>query len=155
MTILIDTNVLVRLDHLGNPQRETARKALERLVDDAHDLRTVPQVLYEYWVATTRPVDANGLGFSIEEADRLLTDFKELFPPLRDERGILERWQELVIRYAVQGKVAHDARIVAAMLRHGLTHLLTFNDSDFARFTEIVAVTPESVVSGMAHIGGD
>ena len=153
MTVLIDTNVLVRLDHIGNPQRETARKALEQLVDDSRDLRTVPQVLYEYWVVATRPLAVNGLGFSIGDTERLLTDFKELFPTLRDERGILERWQELVIRYGVQGKVAHDARIVAAMIRHGLTHLLTFNVANFARFTEIVAITREAVVAGTARIG--
>ncbi len=29
----------------------------------------------------------------------------------------------------------HDARLTAAMLVHGLTHILTFNISDFARYT--------------------
>ena len=53
MTVLIDTNILVRLDHVGNPSREIARQAIERLVDAQHQLRTVPQVLYEYWVVVT------------------------------------------------------------------------------------------------------
>jgi predicted nucleic acid-binding protein len=78
----------------------------------------------------------------------MLADHKELFPPLRDERGILERWEDLVNAYQVYGKSAHDARIVAAMLRHGLTQLLTFNDRDFARFTEMTVVIPDAVLSG-------
>jgi len=37
----------------------------------------------------------------------------------------------------VVGKAAHDARLVAAMNRHALSHLLTFNVSDFKRYPAI------------------
>lgn len=41
------------------------------------------------------------------------------------------------------GKVnVHDTRLVAAMLVHGLTHILTFNISDFLPYPEITAVNP-------------
>jgi hypothetical protein len=33
-------------------------------------------------------------------------------------------------------------RLVAAMLVHGITHILTFNTKDFARYSEIIAVNP-------------
>ncbi len=72
---------------------------------------------------------------------------QRLFPLYRDERAIFERWEELVTRYDVKGKTTHDARLVAAMLRHGLTHLLTFNGSDFKRFTEITVLTPSEVAA--------
>ena len=152
MTVLLDTNVLVRLDHVGSPDRDTARRAIEQLFDDQCGLRTVPQVLYEYWVVVTRPTHSNGLGLSTEDAARMLNDLKELFPPFRDERGILEPWEQLVARHQCQGKVAHDTRIVAAMIRHGLTHLLTFNHKHFARFSEITAISPEDLVTGTASI---
>ena len=45
----------------------------------------------------------------------------------------------------VIGKNAHDARLVAAMRVHGVTHLLTFNDQDFARYTGITVLTPAAV----------
>jgi hypothetical protein len=48
MIIVVDTNVLLRLDHVGHPHRQIAQAAIERLIDDQHALRTVPQVLYEY-----------------------------------------------------------------------------------------------------------
>ncbi len=41
----------------------------------------------------------------------------------------------------VKGKTAHDARPVAAMRRHGLSRLLTFNASHFARFDGIAVLT--------------
>jgi predicted nucleic acid-binding protein len=50
-----------------------------------------------------------------------------------------------VVRHQVSGKQVYDARIVAAMLVHNLTHLLTFNDGDFKRFTEITVVNPRDV----------
>jgi predicted nucleic acid-binding protein len=47
----------------------------------------------------------------------------------------------------VSGKPAHDARLVAAMIKHGIVHLLTFNDGDFKRYTEIVAESPLALQS--------
>ena len=84
MIVLLDTNVVLRLDHVGNPHRDVAREAIERLFDEQHQPRIVPQVLYEYWVVATRPAESNGLGFSIEDAQRMLADLKELFAPFRD-----------------------------------------------------------------------
>jgi hypothetical protein len=42
-----------------------------------------------------------------------------------------------VAGYQVSGKNAHDARLVAAMLVHGIESILTFNTQDFFRYGEI------------------
>ena len=52
-------------------------------------------------------------------------------------------------RLSVKGKQAHDARLAAAMLRHSVTHLLTYNTSDFQRYPEITALSPVSVLDGV------
>ena len=145
MRILLDTNILIRLDDLSSAQRPSARRALELLAKGGGHLNTVPQVFYEYWVVATRATERNGLGFSIEEAGQMVKQLSTLFPVLRDERGIMDRWSDLVVDYQCQGKVAHDARLVAAMERHGISNMLTFNNRDFERFDTIVAVTPEQV----------
>lgn len=147
MIVLLDTNILLRLDHVGHAHRTVAREAIERLFDEEAQLRIVPQILYEYWVVATRPVEANGLGFTIDQAKRLIDDHKELFPPLRDERGILEPWEDLIVRYQCRGKVAHDTRIVAAMMRHRISRVLTFNVGDFARFEEVNPLRPSDVLT--------
>ena len=146
MRILVDTNVLGRLSQPGHPMHPTAISAVKILRNDQHELRLVPQVIYEYWAVATRPAAENGLGLTIEETATNLTDFKVVFPPLRDERGILDRWEKLVAAHRVQGKPSHDARLVAAMDRHGLSHLLTFNPKDFVRFTTVQILEPAQVV---------
>ena len=47
-------------------------------------------------------------------------------------------------------KTAHDARLAAAMQRHQLSHILTFNKSDFIRYSHLIAVTPSDVIAGVA-----
>lgn len=43
------------------------------------------------------------------------------------------------------GKRAHDARIIAAMLANGITHLLTFNPSDFEGISSITIIHPQDL----------
>jgi hypothetical protein len=107
----------------------------------------VPQIVYEYWVVATRPLAENGLGLTIAEAEDDVSRIIGQFHLFRDERAILDRWRQLVVQYDVQGKTAHDARLVAAMHRHGALHLLTFNDAHFQRFPGITVVHPEKVTT--------
>jgi hypothetical protein len=64
---------------------------------------------------------------------------------LRDERSIFERWLDLVRAQRIKGKQAHDARLAAAMQRHTLTHILTFNGEDFTRYLGVQVLDPEKV----------
>jgi predicted nucleic acid-binding protein len=144
--ILVDTNVLARVAHKNHLHTPVATAALQRLWDDGHELRIVPQILYEYWSVATRPVQQNGLGFTPVVVDADITNFKRVFSVLRDERGILEPWQQLALTGGVTGKQSHDTRLIAAMQRHGLTHLLTFNLADFRRYNAIQLLDPHSLV---------
>ena len=58
-----------------------------------------------------------------------------------------DRWERVVIEHRVLGRQAHDARLVALMLSHGVSHILTLNTADFARYPEITAVTPAEILS--------
>ena len=52
-------------------------------------------------------------------------------------------WAELMAlsrRFSFGSKQVHDANIVAAMLAHGETRLLTFNAADFRRFASLIEV---------------
>ena len=52
-------------------------------------------------------------------------------------------WDQLMIltrTFAFGGKQLHDANIVATMLAHGETRLLTFNAADFRRFGALIEV---------------
>jgi predicted nucleic acid-binding protein len=87
----------------------------------------------------------NGLGLPVAQAATELARMLRLFPLLDDSPAIFPEWQRLVTAHAVLGKNGHDARLVAAMLVHGVTHLLTFNTADFTRFRTITALDPAAV----------
>jgi predicted nucleic acid-binding protein len=52
----------------------------------------------------------------------------------------------LLVVHAVKGKQVHDARLVAMMEAHGITHILTLNGADFARYPGIVVIDPAGVI---------
>jgi predicted nucleic acid-binding protein len=145
MRILLDTNILARLAQPRHELHSLTVSAMEMLLQGDNEIRLVPQVIYEFWAIATRSVTDNGLGLSVEQVETEINQFKLVFPPLRDERGVLEPWQQLVTAHRVHGKAAHDARIVAAMKRHGLTHLLTFNLDDFKRYPGLELLDPNEV----------
>jgi len=147
MRILVDTSPIVRISDPKDRHHRIAIDALGHLEEAGHELRLVPQNLYEYWVVATRQVKNNGLGFSSGQVDGYLQSFTALFPLLKDERTIFEHWRKLVTEHEVHGKPAHDTRLVAAMQRHGITHLLTFNDADFRRYNAITVMVPQEVAA--------
>jgi predicted nucleic acid-binding protein len=79
MKVLVDTNVLVRVAHKTHPHTRLAETALQQLWNDGHDLRIVPQVLYEYWSVATRPIEQNGLGFLPPVVTVDVDRFKRIF----------------------------------------------------------------------------
>lgn len=107
-----------------------AVNAINLLRSRGEQLHSVPQNLIEFWSVYTRPIERNGLGRTITEAQAEINRLKTLFPLLLDTSAIYEEWERLVAVYAVRGVNVHDARLVAAMLVHGLTHILTFNISE-------------------------
>ena len=147
MTHVVDTSLLIRQADVNSADRLLALQALARLTGRTEALRVVPQNMVEFWVVATRPQAVNGLGLSTADADTERHRLEALFPMLPDPPDLYVRWVSLVNQFGVSGKPAHDARIVAAMLAHGITHILTFNGGDFRRYAAlgIVVVDPESV----------
>ncbi|MDZ4658775.1 MAG: PIN domain-containing protein [Bythopirellula sp.] len=146
--ILVDTNVLLRVVEHDHEHHVAAVASTTLLLERGCELCVVPQVHYEFWVVATRPLAKNGLGMSATEAEHELARLDQsFFRFLRDERLVYTYWRSLVQKYAIQGKAAHDARLVAAMQKHGVSQLLTFNGADFRRYFEIEVLDPEAVIS--------
>ena len=145
MSWAVDTDVLLRTTDIGNAAQPIAEATLIALRRNGESLSIFPQNLIEFWAVATRPAVNNGLGLSIAQAESELNILKTMFVLLNDTPEIYSAWERIVIRYQVTGKQAHDARLVAAMELHNLSHLLTFNDNDFKRFTEITVVNPQNV----------
>jgi hypothetical protein len=149
MNVLQDTNIVARMAQPGTAQYRTAFDAVAalRLRGDIPCL--VPQVLTEFWVVCTRPVSANGLGLSAAQAAAELARVLALFPLLPETAGIFPEWRRLVVAHQVVGRNAYDARLVAGMAVHGITHILTFNTADFTRYPGITVLDPAAVAAAV------
>jgi len=145
--VLIDTSALLRILQIQSPQYETVARAVEILPRRGRELHIVPQNLVELWAVATRPLAQNGLGLSSQQAEVELSRFKDMFTLLPETPEIYPAWESLVTRYRVIGKPAHDARLVAAMKVHGLTAILTFDKSGFARYDGIEVIDPSTVTA--------
>lgn len=145
MSYLVDTNVLLRSAQPHHPMHADAVAATLTLKQNGESLCITPQNLIEFWAVATRPVSANGLELSVADAAKELKRLKKFFVFRRDIPAIYAEWEKLVVQHQVMGKPSHDARLVAAMMAHKLTHILTFNTDDFKRFSGITTVDPTGV----------
>jgi predicted nucleic acid-binding protein len=145
VSFAVDTNVLLLSIDDGHAAQPVAQNGLLGLRNQGETLSVFPQNLVEFWAVATRPIANNGLGWSVDRAKEELENLKYLFEVLSDTGAVFSEWERLVVHHRVAGKQSHDARLVAAMLVHDVTHLITFNTSDFKRYDEITVVDPASV----------
>jgi predicted nucleic acid-binding protein len=138
--MLVDTSVLVRTLQPHHPLYPPADHAIRVLPGQGRKLHIVAQNLIEVWVVATRPLGENGLGMTLAEAATELGRIKGMFLFLAETAAIYPAWEALVLDHAVSGKSSHDARLVAAMLVHGLTAILTFDTTGFSRFPDIEVI---------------
>jgi predicted nucleic acid-binding protein len=143
--ILVDTNVLLRAIQHDSPFCGPARTALKLLHRQNYELCLTPRNVKEFWNACTRPTDNNGLGISVPGAERHTRLLERYLTVLQDSALTYAAWRQLVPTHRVIGTKVHDAYLVAAMKTHGLTQILTFNTSDFARYDDIQSVDPRTL----------
>jgi predicted nucleic acid-binding protein len=146
MSVLVDTNILLRRIQPDHVHHVPAIDSVAKLLAAGEQVYFTLQNVSEFWNVMTRPIAANGLGFSPTFALSEVAKIETALTLLPDSPAVYEEWKHLVITYAVIGAKVHDARLVAVMNVHGVRRILTFNISDFARF-EIEALHPSAVLA--------
>lgn len=146
MSVLVDTNVLLRRIQPDHEHHAPAIDSVARLLASGEPVGFTLQNISEFWNVMTRPVAANGLGFSPAFALGEVGKIEAVLALLPDSPAVYEEWKRLVTIHSVIGSKVHDARLVAVMNVHGVRRILTFNTGDFARF-EIEALHPSTVAS--------
>ena len=142
MTHLLDTNIVIRAANPHDPMHSHIGAALAQFTKNAVELCITRQNLYEFWVAATRPADVNGMGITSIEARRFVEELRASCILIPDPPDLLEGWLDLCTSFAVRGRPAHDARLVACMQGNGISHLVTLNPGDFARYPGIECIVP-------------
>lgn len=142
---LVDSNILLRWIRPDHSDYPAIISAMDGILQRDGILCYTSQNVGEFWNTCTRPADRNGYGLSPLETDRRARFFEEKLRLLPDSLGVHEEWRKLLVTHRVSGVQVHDARLVAFMRVHGVKSILTFNDRDFARFTDIKAIHPRTV----------
>lgn len=138
--IFLDTNVLVFSNVTQALLHQAARHTLQRLVVE-NELWISRQVLREYLSTLSRQQQ-----FSKPQPPEVLAAdihyFQSHFLIAEDNPSVTERLLELIQQFPTGGKQVHDANIVATMLTHNISALLTHNTGDFARFSSLITLMP-------------
>jgi predicted nucleic acid-binding protein len=135
---VVDTNVLVHSTAAGSPDHTRARAALSRLQANG-PVAITRQVLREYLSAATRP-QTWSRALTLAEATADTYVFIRRFKVLEDGPRVWDELMALTRSFSFGGKQIHDANIVATVLAHDETRLLTFNGADFQRFASLIEV---------------
>lgn len=142
---LIDTNILLRLSRESDPQHELIKSALDELDRQGSELYFSLQNIAEFWNVCTRPIQRNGYGLSAFETNHGIEAIERIMTLLPDNERVYSLWRQLVLANRVRGVQVHDARLVAVMQAYGVTHILTLNQPDFSRYSNIRVVHPDQV----------
>ncbi|MBC5795455.1 type II toxin-antitoxin system VapC family toxin [Sphaerospermopsis sp. LEGE 00249] len=105
------------------------------------------QVIIEFWVVATRPVNVNGLGWTVEQTTQAVQMLISQFDLLAETPDVFSIWLNLVTTYNISGKRTHDIHILAVMIAHNISHVLTLNPKDFIDVPEITIIHPENMNS--------
>ncbi len=140
-TLFVDTNILI----YSTNNLSVWHLPAERMLDSARlqgiSLIISPQIIREYISVFSRgirvipKIKTDGL---LKNLDLLRTSFI-----LVDEnREVIFHLIELLREIPIIGKQIHDANIVATMMAHGVSRLLTHNTKDFERYAGLITVVP-------------
>jgi predicted nucleic acid-binding protein len=133
VSVLVDTNVLLRQFEPGHAHHRSAVDSVTRLLLIGESVHVTAQNIAEFWAAATRSPAQNGLGLAVAVV-AALHQIERVLALLPDHPAIYDHWKRLVTTHGVIGNQVYDARLVAAMRVHGVGRILTFNAADFARY---------------------
>jgi predicted nucleic acid-binding protein len=142
---VVDTNILLRITRRSDPHHQLVDKALAQLVRQGATLHYTHQNIAELWNVMTRPMVRNGLGLTVNEAEGEVRAIERGMTLLPDNEAVYQEWRKVIVQYGVSGVQVHDARLAAAMYVHRVGYILTFNVTDFNRFSGLIPLHPNQL----------
>ena len=146
--VVVDTNVLLAATA---PDRGLHRQALTVLNDWPNRNRrlcTSGQILREYLVVATRPLEGNGLGLEVRDALANAAALAGRMRLLKEDEQVALRLRGLIAETGCAGARIHDANVVATALEHGIGAIVTANVADFRPFEARIEIGDLSGVHG-------
>jgi predicted nucleic acid-binding protein len=149
LPIFIDTNVLIRANVATAPTHEEALECLKRLGKSSAELWVSQQILREYLANVTRQQTFMS-PIPMATAIARIEYFQSHFIVAQDSERVFANLLKLLNSTTTSGKQIHDTNIAATMQTYGITQLLTYNPTDFTRFSAYITVlSPEDLLKNM------
>lgn len=95
MTILVDTNILLRFLEPKDSEYTLVREAVKTLTVRGESLCFASQNLIEFWNVCTRPISRNGLGLTPAQTDERAALIEGRFQLLPDNERVHAEWRRL------------------------------------------------------------
>ena len=148
--VFLDTNVLLTATDESRPAHADANLIFRSGPQNGRHLGISGQVIREYLVVATRPLDVNGLGLDIDTAIGNIDAIRERTVFFEETEPVASHLLSLARTHALTGKCLHDAGVAATMSVHNISILVTDNSGDFAPFRDIHTVS----IADAAHSMG-
>ncbi len=139
--IFIDTNILLSATDISRPSFSAAKALLNLIIQAGYSPVITGQIIREYLVVATRPIQVNGFGMTAGDAVHNIKEFQKRLVVYNEKRSSAELLQHLVLEHQLIGKRIHDANIAAVMKTHGIRYIVTDNTADFSCFSDINVLT--------------
>ncbi len=135
--VMVDTNILLSASNSNRTDHEASHRVFLKALEAGVHLATCGQILREYLVVATRPMQVNGLGLSLEDALTNLDWFRKRQVYLEEPESVHQNLVRLIEKHNITGKRIHDLNIVALMNQFNIHTLLTNNAADFEIIPDI------------------
>jgi len=139
---MLDTNVLLSATDEGRAEHRQAMLVFSNWAGRGTTLYASGQIMREYLAVATRPADNNGLGLKQPSAQANVRAFRARTSLLAEDSRVADRLLGLLDEIPCGGRQVHDANVVATMLVHGISTLITINLADFTRFEHHISLIP-------------
>ena len=143
---LLDTNIILRFANSQSLEYNLIQNTISEILLQGGQCFITSQVIIEFWVVATRPVNVNGLGWTVEQTTQAVQMLINQFDLLEETPDVFSIWLNLVTTYNISGKRTHDIHILAVMLAHNISHILTLNPKDFISVPEITIIHPQDFI---------
>jgi toxin-antitoxin system PIN domain toxin len=141
--IAVDTNILVYAHRADSPWNQAAYACLQALAEQRSSWAIPWPCVYEFFSVVSHPRIYAPPSSTEQAIGQLDAWFEAPGLTLLAEEGA-HHWQILrlqLLRAKVTGPLAHDARIAALCLAHGVSELWSA-DRDFGRFGDLQTRNP-------------
>ena len=138
--VFVDTNVLLEASDEGRRFHAQAQGLFRHAFDDGVNLFLGTQVVREYLVVATRPIENNGLGMTTDHALENIKQFRKKASMVAETLQAGELFVEWSGKYGIRGKRLHDLQILATASVAGMHALVTANEKDYPESTPLAII---------------